>query len=142
MKSLKKDAGMTLLELMFAAGVLALGLSLLFGSLLSFNLVGQLSESRTMAASEVASVMEELRSLPIEKLIFYQPAADLTAPGVDQAMSVSYYDSSNTQISLPLPEGSPVPANIPNPFQIRAELIWTDENGRFYSVHAVAQHER
>ena len=43
------NGGFTLVELMFAAGTLALALTLLFGSLISINVMGEVNEGRTKA---------------------------------------------------------------------------------------------
>ncbi|MBI2435002.1 MAG: hypothetical protein HYV26_19275 [Candidatus Hydrogenedentes bacterium] len=142
MKYVPKDtAGMTLLELMFAAGVLALALSLLFGSLISINIIGQLSENRTMAASQLASVLEEVRALPIEELMLFAPP-EVDGPGVEHQVSLTYFDGGGTEIDLPLDAVESIPSDLPNPLEIRATLIWSDDQGRVYSMDAVTQHGR
>ena len=139
MRRLPANAGLTLLEVMFAAGVLAMALSLLFGSLLSMNVVGQISESRTSAASQLASVLEELREMPIEQVVNYTPP-ELYGPGVSTVVSVGYYDADDGFVLLPLAGDAPL--NLPNPLQVKAELIWTDERDRLYSMEAVTYHAR
>ena len=130
---------MTLLDLMYAAGVLALALSLLFGSLMSLSVIGQLSESRTQAAAHVASVLEEVRRLPLEGIVAYTPP-EFYGPGVERAVNVGFYNANGELVALPV--GEDVPAGLPNPLQVRAEFIWSDDRGRLYSVQAVTNHGR
>lgn len=140
------QAGFTLLEAMFAAGVLSLALSMLFGSLLTINVIGQLSESRTQAACELASLLEEARTMSIGELINYVPP-ELHGPGIDQSVQLEYIDGSGNAVPLPLaPEEesgeAKVPAGLPNPLEIRATYAWTDENGRVYGMSAATRHGR
>ena len=50
-----KRAGFTLLELMFAAGVLATALAILFGSLVTMYTLGEVNEGRTKASNHLSS---------------------------------------------------------------------------------------
>ncbi|HEX72139.1 MAG TPA: type II secretion system protein, partial [Candidatus Hydrogenedentes bacterium] len=69
----RHNAGMTLLELMFASGIIAVALSVLFGGLISVSMIGRLNESRMAAAVALSGVMDELNTLPLTMIAKYVP---------------------------------------------------------------------
>ena len=128
---------MTLLELMFASGVLAMGLALLFGSLVSINVLGNISEDRTSAAVQVASVLEHLRTQSYDDLLNYQLPPEPSAPGVKRAIVVECFDENGGSVPLPLrqtQDGVTETPNLPSPLEVRVTMAWASENGRAWSV--------
>lgn len=137
---LASDAGMTLVELIFAAGVLATALSIVFGSLVSISLLGKLNETRAEGMLAVSSVMEEINTLPLSRLYTYVPP-EVKAPGyyhqVDVEMilpgsSTANGDEGPTVVPLPLAED--YAGDLPNPVEVRVRVTWEDDQGRVYRV--------
>lgn len=137
-KNIPENAGFSLVELTFAAGVLALGLSMLFGSLLSLALVARLNEERAVANAHLASVLDQVRTKSVDDLMEYQPPA-LDTPGVQRAVTLVCFDANGESIPLPLesPAGSVLirPA-LPDPFEVRATLLWSNARGQVFESSA------
>jgi len=126
---------MTLLELMIASGMLALALSMIFGSLISISVVGDISESRVNAANAVAGVLEQVRQKSLTDLAQFTPVLD-SGPGVRRTVTLECYDNNGDAVSLPLPaEAQSQLAALPNPLEVKATLIWEDERGRVFSTY-------
>lgn len=143
-KRMHGESGMTLLELMFACGVVAMAMSFLFGSLLSLNVVGDLSQSRGLAVNHLSSVMEDLRHLSLEQLTEYAPPT-LFGVGVLERVEAQLHASDGTVIPLPVPSemfasaadpASMLDAALPNPCRMDVTLTWMDERGHAFSVSA------
>ena len=64
-----KRAGFTLLELMFASGVLATALAILFGSLITMYTLSEVNEGRARASNHLSSLLEQVRSLPLNEAL-------------------------------------------------------------------------
>jgi len=129
-----RKAGMTLLELMVASGMLTLAMSMIFGSLMSISVVGNLSENRVDAVNAVSSVLEQVRQQSYEQILNFTPP-ELTCPGVRRTVTLECYNSAGTAIPLPLGESQSLPS-LPNPLEVKATLIWEDESGRVYSKYS------
>lgn len=126
--------GMTLIEVSFAAGVLALALAMLFGSLLSLTVIGRLNEDRAIAEVELSSVIDHAARLPLEELIVYQPTAP-SRPGVTRSIALVCFDPEGLPINLPLahtPGEAPEPPELPNPLEIQATLLWSAPSGHVF----------
>lgn len=131
---LRPDDGMTLLEVAFAAGILAMALSLLFGALISITLVARLNEDQTVANTELASVLEKVGQMPLDKLVVYAPPA-LTRPGVKRAVTLVCFDRKGAPVNLPLPRvkgQAPVIPDLPNPLEVQAIMLWSAPNGHVF----------
>lgn len=142
----KANDGMTLLEVTFAAGVLATALALLFGALLNMRVIGQVASDRSVALAQLASVMEDLRTSNYNSLMDYAQPTNLKGPGVENAVLLECYDKDGKSIPLPwepakdAPDAKPPSAgSMPNPLEVRVTVAWTDEAGRIFSVHAATQ---
>jgi type II secretory pathway pseudopilin PulG len=139
----KSNEGMTLLEVTFAAGVLATALAMLFGALLNMRVIGQVSSDRSVALANLASVMEDLRGSSYDDLINYtQPTVH--GPGVSNAVLLECFDADGNGIPLPWEAGDadaapPGAGSMPNPITVKATFAWTDERGRIFSVHTATQ---
>lgn len=135
---LRPNDGMTLIEVTFAAGILAMALSLLFGSLISLTLVARLNEDQTIANTELTSVLDKVAQLPLEELVTYQaPTPD--RPGVTRAVSLVCFDREGAPVNLPLPSEDGEPAEIPdlpNPLEVQAVMLWSAPNGRVFQSTA------
>ena len=135
---LRQNAGMTLLEVTFASGVLAMALSLLFGSLISVTLVARLNEERAIANTHLASVLEKVSRMPLEEMVVYEPPAP-TSPGVKRAISLVCFDTKGAPVTLPLAGedgGDPEIPELPNPLEVQAILMWSAPNGHVFQSSA------
>jgi hypothetical protein len=145
MKALvREEAGMTLLELMFACGVMGLALSFLFGSLVSVSIVGDLSEDQGLAVVHATSVFEEIQGLDFEQLKSYIPPA-LTGAGIGELVQVQCYTENGSPIQLPLSTGAEgegegegegsgeADVSLPNPVRVEVLVTWYDARGHVYT---------
>ncbi len=133
------NGGFTLLELMFASGVLALGLAMLFGALISINALGQISEERTTATAQVASVLEHIRTQDFDDLLNYELPYLPSGPGVERAIVVECFDEDGGAVQLPMAqaaEDTGVTPSFPNPLEVKVTMVWASDTGRPYSVSA------
>lgn len=126
------QAGMTLVELMLACGVVAVSLSLLFGAMTGFGNVGTLSSDRSQAMVALAGTVEQLRFMDYSKVLTFEPEKMETGPGASRALTIEYFDASGDAHTLPV-EGTP-PTNLPNPLELRARMVWQDKAGRAYTA--------
>lgn len=129
------DAGVTLIELMFAAGILAMSLSIIFGSLISISVLGNINEQQTQAMSQLSSLVEEISQMQASSLPGYTPPP-LTGPGVSQSVTLGIVRADG--VVTPMPAAGAGLAGLPNPAHIQVTLNWVDNNGRAYSMTAVA----
>lgn len=134
----KSNSGMSLLELTFASGILAMALSLLFGSLISITLVARINEDMAVANIELSNVLETVRTMSLDELKDFE-AAPLDEPGVKQAVSLVFYDEFGEQVPLPLSDDdadkfeSP---ELPNPLELEATLLWSNAKGHMFRSSA------
>lgn len=132
-KRLREDRGVTLLELMFACGIMAMALSLLFGSMVTISLANKVTEDRGIAVTRVASVMEEVRAAGPSVLGYIAP--ELAGAGVAAAMTVQCYNTAGEAIALPV-DPDTLASPLPNPLQVECIAMWYDEKGHAFSLSA------
>lgn len=125
--------GMTLLELMFAAGVLGLALAFLFGSLVTIALASNLTQNRGIAATHVATVMEELHGAGLQQLLTYVPPV-FTNLGASEVVQLEAILDNGTVITLPVDPATVGP--LPNPLLIRCRVSWIDAQNRPMALEA------
>lgn len=137
------NAGMTLIEIMFAMGILATTLSLLFGSLISISLVSRLNEEKAVANTALSSTLEELRGMPLKDLLLFTPETP-DKPGVERTVTLECYDDDGTAIAIPMDLSidsvsgallEPLP-DLPNPLEVKVTLLWTNEKGHVFKSYA------
>ncbi|MBL7647532.1 MAG: type II secretion system protein [Candidatus Hydrogenedentes bacterium] len=136
------NSGMTLIEIMFAMGILATTLSLLFGSLISISIVGRLNEEKAVANTALSSTLEELRGKPLKDLLLYEPQTP-EWPGVERTVQLECFDEDGVAIAIPMDldvdadSGAllePLP-DLPNPLEVKATLLWTNEKGHVFKTY-------
>ncbi len=133
---LKHNAGLSLLELTFASGILAMALSLLFGSLISITLVARLNEDKSVAGTILSSVLEDVSGKSWKELQAWE-APMLTQPGTKRAVTLACFDAEGNAIPLPMAEeGDGEMPPLPNPLEIQATLLWSDSRGHVYQSEA------
>lgn len=137
------NAGMSLVEVMFAMGILATTLSLLFGSLISISIVGQLNEEKAVANTALNSTLEELRGKSLKDLLLYVPESP-EKPGVERTVLLECYDGDGVAVELPMDLAvdastgallEPLP-DLPNPLEVKATLLWTTAKGHVFKAYA------
>jgi len=135
--NIRNNEGMTLLELMFASGILAMALSMLFGSLISISVLSSIAEDRTVAAAQVASMAEEIRTLNFDTLLDYVPPP-VDGPGASRVMVIEVFDANGTAIAVPL-DASGANPTLPNPLEVKITMVWETNGGRVYSSYVSTQ---
>src|SRR5688572_23384894 len=125
MVKLKSTAGMSLVEIMLASGVLATALSLLFGSLMSISVIGKISEERVAARVELSSVLEEFSDMKQASDLLGYTLPTVEGPGVNHTAVVQAYLADGTAVSLPS-VANPQPT-LPNPVEVKVTYTWEDE---------------
>ncbi len=139
MKSVSKNnSGFTLIELMLAAGVMAMALSMLFGSLISISLMGEVAKDRTLASELLSGTLEFMRTLDYEEMLAFTPPT-IDGLGERQVTVLECYSEDGTAHTLPMTGTLPT---LPNPVEVRATIIWEDQRGRAYTASASAQYGR
>jgi prepilin-type N-terminal cleavage/methylation domain-containing protein len=138
---IRADSGFTLLELMLAAGVMAIALAMLFGSVIAVGGLGKLAEDRASAAAELTSSLERVRAMSYAGLLQYSPVKPLH-PGVSRNLIIEIFNGSGASFKLPYMSppalSAPAPSlpEFPNPLEVRVTLVWEDTLGRAYSMQA------
>ena len=130
-----RNGGFTLVELMFAAGTLALALTLLFGSLISIDVMGEVNEGRTKACNHLASVMEDLRSSTLDQVITREIPL-YVEDHVEMAVSLEAVNLSGERVQLPVSDVATTIAGLPDPVEVVATVVWTDSRQRMYTSTA------
>lgn len=134
-KALRSDeAGLSLVELVVAAGVLSVGFTLLAGSLTSIVATGRQTEMRQSALAHTSCVLEELRGISFEEVMAYEPP-DLRGLGNDVAIILECYDSDGASVTLPTDDEDVIDA-LPNPLEVRVTVTWKEREGVYLSKHS------
>lgn len=129
----RNDAGMTLIELVFAAGVVAVALSTMIGALLTLTVMGDVAEGRTRAMTALASVTEEARAAGPEALTRTPAPIVVDGKTLAVAMEVMNPNGENMDIPLALDENGNMP-DLPDPLEIEVTVMWEDTRGRVYTT--------
>jgi hypothetical protein len=119
------SAGLTLVELMIAAGLLTTALVLVFGSLISVSQTRRLSESRTVAAAHISSVFEELQGVDAKTLLSYSPPT-FTGLGAQEQVVIRLFAEDGAVVTLPLGESAPSP-ELSDPCEVQVVVTWQDQ---------------
>lgn len=129
---IRSKAGLTLLELIFAVGVLSIALGIMFSTLINLFSMGQIAEGRTRAAMIMTSVMETVRGMDAETLLVWDPNPiefeDSNAVVMIEAIG-------NDGGSVELPAANTL-SEFPNPMEVRTTVFWTQTRGRVFSLTA------
>ncbi len=146
-KRRQSQAGMTLVELMLASGILATTLTMIFTSMIGISVVGRINDSRLQAVAAVSGVIEEINGLPFSELLTYVPPNDLHAPGVYHQVQVEFVvsgdsdsgsESTSTSVeTITIPVGADFDVdedlNMQNgPVEVRVTLTWQEESGHVF----------
>ncbi len=136
---LSDENGVTLVELVIAAGILTVAMVLLMGGLIEMNQTNAISENQAVASAQLESVVEEIQSLSYEDLLAYQPPA-FDGLGADSAIVVEAFRSNGGTVMLPV--GATFSETLPNPAPVRVRIVWVDLQGRAYASAVSTFHRR
>jgi hypothetical protein len=120
--------GMTLIEILFALGVIAVTIVMMLTSLVGMSDLRDLSGQRTTSAVHMDTIIEEVKALDWVDLFAYSLPA-FTGLGGNEQVEVGYLDSEGQFVPLPLEEGEP-PDSLPNPLEVQIRVRWSDVRGR------------
>ena len=143
LKRRKTNAGMTLIELMLAVGIVGVTLSVVFSGLMSLSGIGKISESQIKASCALSSIMEEINTISTEQLLSYTPP-EIEMPGYEQSIRITLLipaegnpgeAASVTELDLPVSDTFDR-STLPNPVEVRASIDWIDETNRIYRMMA------
>jgi len=132
----KNNSGFTLLELMFAGGIMAMSMSLLFGSLIGLSVTGGLTESQAIAVTHLSSVAEELNTMSFTQLAAYAPPT-FGNLGSAETIEVRCQDASGAMLTLPVDAATA--SNLPNPLTVQVVVTWQDQRGYTFTKTATQQ---
>ncbi len=126
---LPQDAGMTLFEVMIAAGVTLVAIVAAMGSIVSIATTSTVSETQMMAATIVSTMLERIGTMPLEDLTALNPPTDL-ARRSGTTIQVTCYDTSGNPYQTPFDSSG---ISLPNPLPVEVTVTWRDDQGRTYS---------
>ncbi|HOQ89694.1 MAG TPA: prepilin-type N-terminal cleavage/methylation domain-containing protein [Candidatus Hydrogenedentes bacterium] len=138
----ERNAGFTLLELMFAVGVLASALAILFGSLVTMYTMGEINEGRAKASNHLASILDHIRYLPL------RDALTLNVPlyrenSIEMAAELQVRDAGGNLIDLPVVDPVATMALLPqDAVEFRCRVVWQDSRGHIYMTEGVTLYAR
>ena len=120
--------GLTLIELMIALSLIAVGFVLLLGSFPAIHGTIAATRDTERALYQAMTVLEEIKALPSSELETYIPPA-LNELGTDEVITVTVLDNAGNEVALPT-DFSTVPAGVPDPVEVRIHVQWSDLSGR------------
>jgi len=122
-----KTSGMALVEVMFALGILAVTLTFLVGTLVSFNRLATVTEQRERAAVRMSSYLEGLRHSPPADIAAakYQP---VLAPENGEVWQVQCQTADGNYLPVPI-DTSTLSSPLTDPLAVRVTLTRKDASG-------------
>ncbi len=121
----KQERGMTLVELMFAAGILAFVLSMVFTSVVSVGLNREIHTEQLLADSIVNEILDQISMVGREQLLTFQPEVNVV-PGTNARLTIEAVGSDGNSITIPT-NGTNI--SLPNPVEVRVTLTWQSARG-------------
>ena len=127
------EAGMTLIELVIASGIVMGGLVLMMGSIMSISQTTTQSAERAQASIQMVSLAEFYQDMTLDEMLTFKPPM-LDGLGVTQSVEVDCMGSNGEYLSLPMDSMvDSERATLPNPLEVRIAVEWRDSSGRRYS---------
>lgn len=128
-RGIRENAGIALLEVMFATGIMALTLSMIFGSVISLSDLGSISENRRVASSHLASTLEHIRAWSYDQVVAFAPPA----PDAVETVTAVCMDAGGNPAALPV-NISALSSPLPNPLEVRVTVTRLDAKGHSHVV--------
>lgn len=154
----RNDAGLTLMELMIAAGITAVSLVIIIQSVIGVAQLNSQTKERAMAAGYVSSVFEVLRSMPFDDMLTINPMGtagsvlptSLSTVGAMQTFEFAGLNNATIVLEAMMPAdiggqayGMPFPISeemfpdgIPNPLEVKVTMRAYTNQGRPFNVTA------
>jgi hypothetical protein len=131
--------GMSLLELMMAAGILSLTFVMVGGSIISIANATRANDTKTSSVAYVGTIMEDIHDMNLDDLMNYVPP-ELDTMGDDYEVEVAIMKGDEERMELPLDlyssetgEAREMP-DLPDNFEINILVYWRDDTGRVYTT--------
>lgn len=129
----RHDSGLTLLELVFAVGVVGVALAFLFGSLVNLSVASNMTQNRAIAATHLATVMEEFKTLDFAQQLAYVPPLFQNL-GPSEVVQLEIVLADGSTINLPV---DPLTVGVlPNPMLVRCTVNWLGTSNRPLTLDA------
>lgn len=130
------EAGLTLLELTFAAAIMASTLVFILGSIVSLSVTSDIAADQAASMAYAASIVEELRRASEDELLAYAPP-EPPAGTPNQSVEVSYVLDDNGGVFVPPgdPLAAGVVAELPNPLHVNISITAVSKSGRPYTIN-------
>lgn len=128
------EQGMTLIEIMTAAGLISIAFLYILGAVLSVNETRATVQQQGLAVSQLSSVTESLGSMPFSDLLTFTDA-DIAQLAPDQNLTVECFTADGEAVSFPL-AADVDPDALPNPLEVRVTVTWDGPRGRTMSRSA------
>lgn len=123
------DAGIALIEVMFATGIMALTLAMVFGSVISLNDLSSVSSTRRVVSSHLTGVLEQLRTSSYDEVLSFTP----TASDASETVTAVCADARGESVALPVNVQS-LTEPLPNPLEVRVTVTRNDAKGHPLAV--------
>ncbi len=141
---LRANAGLTLLELMFAAAIMASTLVCILGSIVAISSTSDIAGDQAAVMARVSTIVEELRRASEPELLAYTPetAAD-GSPA--QSVEVRYVinDEGQTVTAPYIPADLAASAlELPNPLHVKITVAAVSRSGRPFTMQTAAMLRR
>lgn len=124
----KAEDGLTLIELMMAAGVVLVGIVMAMSAIVTIAQTSASNEELAIARSHLATVAENLHNAPLETVLAYTPPA-LDGLGVNETVTVSIAQADGTLVETPV-AADYNSGGLPNPLEVRIDVTWRTAAGR------------
>jgi type II secretory pathway pseudopilin PulG len=143
----RSEAGMTLLEIMFAAAIMASTLVFMLGSIVTLSMTSDISGDQAAVMAQITGIVEELRNLSEADLLYYVPPEP--PPGSpEQTVQISYTLHGGDSFIAPwIPDapdvddsGAEQPAAaapaLPNPLYVQITVAGLSKTGRHFVIQS------
>lgn len=120
--------GLTLIELMLAVSLVAVGFVLLLGAIPAMHGTIKTSRDIAQAVHNGTMIAEEIKALPSTAFETYIPPV-MNDLGADEVITVTVLDNAGNEVALPT-DLSAIPAGVPDPVEVLVHVQWTDVAGR------------
>ena len=131
----RNDAGVTLIEIIFAAGIVATALGIMLGSLVTLAVMGDVAEGRARAITAKSGVLEQMRAAGPRNFLL-QPLEQVVVDDhvLDVSMQMLTADGDFLDAPLDLEDDGP----FSDPMELQITVEWEGLRGRRYSIRSSA----
>lgn len=131
--SRRSNTGLTLIELLFACGIIASTLTVIFTALIGMGMIQKNNASRLEAVDTLSSVLEEINNTAFTEVLGYV-APEFEVPGVARTIEVALLKTDGTPVKIPMIVSDFKTAEWPNIVEVQVTLKWQEQDGRVYQI--------